>query len=273
MAIDNIRRYYSEMFSAEKKAADYILNHTEDVVDMSIAQLAQASGTSDATIIRMCRHIGFSGFYQMKINLASSIAKEENVKRDKLSGKPEDVVGFFDTVAVNVREVAKNVSLELLTKCVDMIANAKRVYTIGFGNTGTIAEDLAHRLARLGIGSFTSPEMEYMTRCLSLADKEDVLVAISRSGDSIYVIEAMKMAKEQGLATILITSTFASAAEEYADYVLQCNVPTQMISLLGAETNVYLLIMVDALLYFLRNNNVMQEKATKAEIILSKYKM
>jgi DNA-binding MurR/RpiR family transcriptional regulator len=273
MAIDNIRRYYSEMFSAERKVADYILEHASDVIDMSIAQLAQVSGTSDATIIRMCRHIGYSGFYQMKLNLASSVMKWQNEKKDEAAQKPEDVIGFFDAMAINVREIAKGISMETIMKCTDILQSTRRVYTIGFGNTETIAEDLAHRLARLGISSFTSPEMEYMTRCLSLAEKDEVLVAVSRSGASIYVIEALKMAKEQGMTTVLLTTTCNSASEKYSDYVLRCNVQKQMISILGAESNVYLLIMVDALLYFLKNNYELQDKAARSELLLSKYKM
>ena len=73
MTLDTIRSCYSEMFQAEKKVADYILKHPEEVVELNIAELAKRSETSDATVIRMCRHVGYSGFYQMKISLASEL--------------------------------------------------------------------------------------------------------------------------------------------------------------------------------------------------------
>ena len=76
MAIDNIRQFYDEMSKAEKRVADFMMEHPEETLDLSIAELAKKSETSDATVIRMCRHIGYSGFAQMKLGLAGSLAAE-----------------------------------------------------------------------------------------------------------------------------------------------------------------------------------------------------
>ena len=49
---------YEQFFDAEKRIADYILENKKSVVDMTVAQLAKASGTSDATVSRFCRPLG-----------------------------------------------------------------------------------------------------------------------------------------------------------------------------------------------------------------------
>jgi DNA-binding MurR/RpiR family transcriptional regulator len=66
---------YDSFFEAEKKIADYILAHKSEMIDMTVAELALASGTSDATVSRFCRRCGFNGFHHLKINLAKEIAE------------------------------------------------------------------------------------------------------------------------------------------------------------------------------------------------------
>ena len=61
---------YDSFFEAEKKIADFILSNKSDIIDMTVAELALASGTSDATVSRFCRRCGFNGFHHLNINLA-----------------------------------------------------------------------------------------------------------------------------------------------------------------------------------------------------------
>ena len=185
MVFTKIKQTYSDMFQAEKKVADYILDHPEDVLDMNISDLAKASNTSDATIIRMCKHIGYTGFYQLKISLASSV-NDANGKKE--IDKPEDIVEYFEKVASMLTSVVKNINMDALAASVKLISKAGTVYTTGWGNTNEIASDLAHRLTRGGIRSFNSDIPEYIIRSLGLGDEQDVLVAISHSGEALHAV-------------------------------------------------------------------------------------
>ena len=114
------------MFQAEKKVADYILKHPEEVVELNIAELAKRSETSDATVIRMCRHVGYSGFYQMKISLASELLgkQKKNVQSEQGSLKE-----FFDKVSRDIREAAEKMDQDIVKRCVNLLAEAETVYT------------------------------------------------------------------------------------------------------------------------------------------------
>lgn len=272
MALTEIRRYYSEMFQAEKKVADYILENPGKVLDMSIAQLAKASGTSDATIIRMCRHIGFSGFYQLKISLASGMGPEAAAECEGRS-KTNDVVGFFDRVARSITDMAKNISREVLLSCAGLLAEADTVYTAAWGNTGQIAGDFAHRLTHSGVKSFASEIPEYSLRSIGLGTERDVLVAISHSGASKHVIDALKLAGEVGMKRILITDQKNSEAAKEADYVLCTEVKSPVFRDFGAASHVFELIVVDALLYFMKIPPERLQKGGGMEMLLSGYKI
>ena len=77
---------YDGFFEAEKKIADYMMEHKAEVVDMTVGELAKASGTSDATVSRFCRRCGFKGFHSLKLALAREVLEEErgdvNVSND-----------------------------------------------------------------------------------------------------------------------------------------------------------------------------------------------
>lgn len=57
--MDVIRENYEKIFSVKKKVADYILEHPQEAVDANISELAKGSGVSDATVVRMCHHLGY----------------------------------------------------------------------------------------------------------------------------------------------------------------------------------------------------------------------
>ena len=64
---------YDGFFEAEKKIADYMMEHKAEVVDMTVGELAKASGTSDATVSRFCRRCGFKGFHSLKLEHARMV--------------------------------------------------------------------------------------------------------------------------------------------------------------------------------------------------------
>ena len=73
--------FYDSFFEAEKKIADYIMEHKAQAVDMTVGELARASGTSDATVSRFCRRCGFKGFQSLKLALAREVLREEQDSR------------------------------------------------------------------------------------------------------------------------------------------------------------------------------------------------
>ncbi|WP_406542271.1 MurR/RpiR family transcriptional regulator [Clostridium ljungdahlii] len=75
-----IRAIYSNLKTAEKKAAHYILENPESIIHFSITEFAYVSKVSETTIFRLCNKLGYTGYQDLKINLASTIVKPvENI--------------------------------------------------------------------------------------------------------------------------------------------------------------------------------------------------
>ena len=96
--ISNIQVLYEEMGSAEKRIADFIINNSQDLLSLSISELAQKCNCGEATVTRFAKRLNLSGYQQLKI----SIAKEkdwskvyENISKED---SPSTILAKFATI-------------------------------------------------------------------------------------------------------------------------------------------------------------------------------
>lgn len=272
MLTDDIKRAYGDMRDAERRVADYILDEPARVTQMSMAELSAATGTSDATVMRMCKRVGQKGFYQLKINLAiESTGDTPKASAGTRDGHP-DIVTLVDGIAANVARLSQDISKDELLRAVDEIAGARTVFTFGWGNTNAVAEDLALRLLRYGINTFTSTSMEYTLRSIALADEQDVLVVFSRSGEATMAAECCKLAKVNGLTVVVVTSDKKSTVAKYADVLLKVAPSDDLLGRWGESSHSYEIILNDLILYFLKDRTERYNLGTKTEAILGQFK-
>ena len=214
-----IREKYDELFPAERKTADYVLAHTDEAVQLNVSALAQASGVSDATIIRFAHHLGFSGYYQFRLALSRDLGKKQ---QDAADHEPvRDVLEpIFEHYTAVVEAVRRGMEPQRLLDCAGLISSAGCVHIAAVGNTSNIASYLQFRLERLGVRCTGSRMPEYFINHISLAREDDILLVISKSGSSRRIMDAMRLGIQKGLKIIVISSDPESPAARLADYVL-----------------------------------------------------
>lgn len=78
--MDTICSSFDSFFDSEKKIAKYIINHYDQVVDMTVGELASASGASEASVSRFCKKVGVKGFHHLKISLAKEMVDANSNK-------------------------------------------------------------------------------------------------------------------------------------------------------------------------------------------------
>ncbi|MEA4898113.1 MurR/RpiR family transcriptional regulator [Bacillota bacterium Meth-B3] len=272
MVIDIVAKMYDEMYQAEKKVADFILKNPTSIISMYVTEVAKASDTSEATVVRVCKHLGFTGFHQLKLTLASEYGYGEREKKDG-EFQPTDVAEYLSMTSAQVLGLTKSLTPDVLEKCIELIANARNIHITGWGNSNAIAQDIAHRLTRQGKKTIVSPVADYFLMSLFLAGPGDILIAVSHSGATIHVCQALEIAKQKGMPSILITNAAESTAASIANYILSTNVKDQIFKHFGGESHLYEMLVVDILVYFLmqRCPNGM-DSTDPAEIVLSQYK-
>ncbi len=214
---------YDSFFDAEKKIADYILEHKDEIIDMTVAELALASGTSDATVSRFCRRCGFNGFHHLKINLAKEVVEERGnsieVSNDISRG---NIAQSLQNILANkVAELTQTISMMdpgNIDRILSVIERARMVQLVAVGNTIPVAMDGSFKFNQLGIASVSGTIWEtQMAYTCNLTD-EDVIIVISNSGFSKRLMTLVAVAKENHTPTIAITNHASSPLGQACDY-------------------------------------------------------
>lgn len=267
--LEVIREKYDDVFPAEKKAVDFVLANPTKAVGFNVSELARASGVSDATIVRMCHHLGYSGYYQFRLALSRDIGKKQYSGTSEIHPN-EAIRQVFDGYAASVSAILRDLDTENLQECITLIKNAGTVHLIAVGNTTNITEYMGFRLERLGIRSKYSALPEYFMNHINLADRNDIVLAISKSGSSRRVLDGLRLAKEKELPTILITSHENSEASSLADHVLNSRGTEEHENYYKGYSYLNEIILVETILNFVVNEELIEKKrAGRPELILA----
>lgn len=224
MILTVIHGMYNSLSDSEKLVADYILKRPDDVIHYSITEFAMHCGTSEATIYRLCRKIGFDGYQQFKIALARelSVPSEENVSLEEISDFQSFVKYIIEEDISLLQETLKLIRSDEIQKAVEAILKADRVLLFGVGRSAAIAQDGSLRFSLLGIhaSSYSDPHAQVMIAA-GLTDS-DVVIGISHSGMIRDIVKSMEVSKNNGAITIAITAGINSPITQVSDIVLYC---------------------------------------------------
>ncbi|WP_330362178.1 MurR/RpiR family transcriptional regulator [Lacrimispora saccharolytica] len=271
--LEVIKDNYAKIFSAEKKVADFVLEHPQEAVDANVSELAKASGVSDATVVRMCHHLGYKGYYQFRLMLAKDVGREEGEEIEELQNTPNPVMKIFQKYVNSLTAIAECIDEEDMRSCVNLIKECRQAHVLAVGNTMPLALYMGFRLGRLGVKCTYGISPEYFLNHVNLADKEDIIIAISQSGSSRQIIQGMELAREKGLKMMAITGYRQSPVSELADYVLISNGRKESFDYYKNYAHLKETALIDALLELLTNWKKIEETdADKPEVILSEYK-
>jgi RpiR family carbohydrate utilization transcriptional regulator len=223
--LDTIQIRYDSFFEQEKKIAGFILQNYKDVINMTIGDLADASGTSVATVSRFCRKCEVDGFHHLKIGLAKELVLGESEVRVSNDISRKDIGQSLQNILANkIEEMKQTVSLideKLLNEILDKIQHAGMVQFVAVGNTIPVALDGAYKLNEIGIPAMAGSIWETQLSFSMTLKKSDVQIAISNSGESKQVVKMVRAARKNGATTIGITNNPNSTIAKEADYHIQ----------------------------------------------------
>lgn len=218
-----VKSFRPSLNEAEKKVADYILDNAEEVINMTIAQVALASGVSETTVFRFSRSIEYRGFQDFRIALTRDLWEPRRdpvdyVKRtDSADAIASKVV--HNTVEA-LQDTLKVIDPDELEKAYKAIKAAKKILVIGVSMSGATAEFAAKKLAHFGLDAQAEIDIQFQVMSASMLKPKDVLLGFSRSGNARDVVEATLIAKEQGAITIGVTNRMHSYFAKTVDILL-----------------------------------------------------
>ncbi|MGQ7846399.1 MurR/RpiR family transcriptional regulator [Granulosicoccus sp. 3-233] len=205
---------------AERKVGAAVLADVPRAVDDNIASLAQRAGVSEPSVTRFCRAIGCMGVRDFKLKLAQSLVVGESYLNPELPPRPADseLPAYWTPILSDargaLREVERQISPSSIQAAAEAVTSARRVFTFGLGGSATtLAEEAQYRLFRYGVNVSCCPEAYFMRMTAATMNQNDVVLAISLSGRTAELIEAVNLARGYGATTIAITATASPLAE------------------------------------------------------------
>ncbi len=194
-----------DLRKSERKVADYVMAQTAAVIHMRIVDLAQEAHVSEPTVVRFCRAIGCDGFQDFKLALAQHIAHSPEYAEFSFTEQDsahEYTFKVFDSTMETLRRVRDNIDVAAVERGVAALVSAGRVDIFGFGASSAVALDAQHKLFRLQINAsaHSDPQIQAMS-AMSLGPG-DVAVAISQSGRTRALMDALHLMQESGVKVI-----------------------------------------------------------------------
>jgi DNA-binding MurR/RpiR family transcriptional regulator len=210
---------------SEKKVMEFVSAHQDDVINMSMLEIAKAVGVSDATVLRFVRSIGFDGFNTFKIVLAAELMHPKDAIFESI--KPEDTCEIIiqKVIGSNIRvlkDTLYTVDAASLQTAIAEIKKAKRIFCCAVGTSAHMAQWFYDRLFRLEYTVTAVVDPIHMYTQAAIAKKGSLFFFISRSGYPVTLIKIMRILRKQHpeIKQILITCDASSPMAKLSDVKL-----------------------------------------------------
>lgn len=220
-----INDQYAHFSRGRKRVADYVLVNHNKAAYMTAAELADAIGVSQSTVIRFAAEIGYDGYPAMRDALRDMLHnKLTTVERlnmmDGLSSE-EVVHASFNMDMDNLRATEEMNSPQMFDDAVQAICDARIVYLLGTRTSWPLAQfvDFYLRYMMDNVRLLRFENSEVNAQALG-CDARDTLLAISFPRYSSRTMEVMEFMKKRGVKIVCITDNPASPAAALADHAL-----------------------------------------------------
>lgn len=245
-----IQARLEEYSPSMRRIADVVLSQPGAVTRSTVSALAKKCRTSDATVVRFCRTLGLSGFVDFRVALAGEIGVENRRRfRTRLEGSDGRTVVSGDSLeqivstiafveTLSVEETVANLDMAALKRSVEVLDAASRIFTFGSGGSGSCAEDLQRKLARVGRPAQALRGVEEAIISTSFMTSRDVLIVFSHTGRTDEAVRVAELAASRSVSAIAVTNDLTSPVAKAARFVIGTTVreTTLRAASLGART-------------------------------------
>lgn len=248
-----LQEYRAQANGAEKGLVRYLMEKPEEAVRLSIHVLAERTYTSAATVIRLCRKLGFKGYKDFTISLNYELALRSEVRGDISTeiGKEDRIQDIVDKVTYRsiqaLEDTRKLVDLDELQLCVDVLERAATVGLFGIGSSLLAARDMYLKFLRLNKPCVCNDDLHSQIVCARNLSSGDGAVIFSYSGLTREMITCARVLKEQNVPVITVTRFAENELTRLADYKLYVSARELLVRTAATSSRISQLNMIDIL--------------------------
>lgn len=271
-----IHNKYNRLTKTERRIADYVLDHPQEILYMSISDLAEKCNVGDSSVFRFCRTLKFQGYQEFKVHLSLGMRDVIYGSSPEVLGTKDEVlppIGTFErTIQIEahrsieaIKETCALIEKERFMQVIETLESANQISFFGVGSSLIAAEIGANMFLHITSKARFFSDLHTQMIAASLLTRNDVAVIISYSGSTKDTVHVAKLAKQAGANVVCVTRYDKSILTKYADHVLLCGTNEGPLEDGSAPALISQIILLDLLLqeYFHRSR---MENRQKREI-------
>lgn len=267
-----IRAGLPSMQLAMRRVADFVLEWPDATVDMSIHELAEATGTSIGTIGQFCRSIGLSGYRSLRLGLARALPRAEFGCFELVKSTDDTKTVLEKVFSLNIRsleDTARMIDSVVFEQVARWVAEARQLYFYGCGGSGVIARDADLYFSYLGESRAITDPGQQIVASTWLGEK-DVVIGISHTGSNHATIRGLKAAADARAKTVCITNFKDSPITKVAQEVLLTSFGEKGVGSISLASRVAQMSLIEALyvrVAMLRGPRAMQKAQSMDDVV------
>lgn len=190
----------------ESEILDYCLKSQNNISKMKINDIAEATFTSPASIVRFCKKIGFTGFSEFKAALSMNNSEDTNYNPGQATNLLSDINKSFDLINESI-----------VDDILEIIHNANRIEFFGEGSSRLVCSEVAKKFRTIGKTAFNYDDNSIMYIAASSLTEKDAIFAVSISGETAQILKALNIAKGNNAKIISLTDLSNNSQSKMAD--------------------------------------------------------
>lgn len=240
---------------SEQKVARYVSENLEEMVGLSVEELAGRSGSSQAAVVRFCKKLGCKGYRDFSIQLVTELAvaqlsNEERADYGDIRAGDNAHSVIRNVCRHNIQAIEDSLSLvepDLVELSAEKLFHAQRVDLYAIAASNLVAQDAQQKLMRINkrVTAYSDPHLQLSSASTLTAG--DVAIALSWSGETREVLEAAGLAKKTGAFIIAITRYGRVTLAELADVHFGLSAPETAIRSGAMSSRIAQMTMIDIL--------------------------
>ncbi|MGY1452516.1 MurR/RpiR family transcriptional regulator [Streptomyces sp. SS8] len=222
-----VRTMAPSMTRSMQRVAEAVAGDPAGCARLTVTGLAERTGTSEATVVRTSRLLGYPGYRDLRLALAGLAAQQASgaspsVTADIAVDDPiEEVIAkLAHDERQTLADTAAGLDPGQVEAAVHAMASARRIDLYGAGASALVAQDLAQKLLRIGLVAHAHADPHLAVTGAVQLRAGDVALAVTHSGRTVDVIEPLRVAFDHGATTVAVTGRPDGEIAQYADHVL-----------------------------------------------------
>ncbi|KRA96695.1 RpiR family transcriptional regulator [Devosia sp. Root685] len=215
------------MTQADRQIARFILDHPEEMLAMSSAALAEATGRSQSSVVKFSQKLGYEGYQQLKLDVNKAKAQEFHAPAGVIHGTIDASDSYMTILQkligsklLSMRETSAVNTEAMIDSALDALMGARRIQLAGVGASSLVARDFSYKLLKLGRTVLVDSDSHIQISNASALNDQDLIIALSHSGRSMETLRIAELAKKRGATVLSVTGLQPNPLLEIADISL-----------------------------------------------------